>query len=264
MLVQHVEEENMEKFLRIFARFSRKDRLDGVQGISTRIAVWTNDRMTGNRVTILGMLLSIPGLWFFAIDWLWSGIFMMALSFLTDWWDGALARFHEDKSGRSVPITLEQERQLTLWQRINYRGVTHLGKELDPFADKFRFVPLMWILGYGKLWTWMLVGITVVAVLLTAVRPLKRYFNLDGASTRIGKYKIWGELVGLCIMVFIEPFMVKPVNIDTAIILANVAFLTAFVLGLGSLLSHAATGVMDYRRQNSHRRKEPDGERIRP
>ncbi len=262
----------MDKDLRRMARFFRHDRLDGVQGISRRVASWFNDHLTGNQVTIIGVVLAIPALICFAIGWHaagmilmgwhWAGVVTMIASLLTDFVDGALARYQQ---GDRTPMTLEEELQLSLWDRICYRGVTHLGKELDPGADKLRFVPLVWLFGWGVLWLWLMILITVVAMLLTLMRPLKRYYGLDGASTRIGKYKIWTELAGLVVMAFVYPFMSTVIAVENAVTAANVCFTISLIFAVGSLFSHVVTGVVELWRRRKERRRAPDStESVRP
>ncbi len=181
---------------------------------------------TANQITILGILLCIPTLIAFCNGWLVFGAVCMSLSMMTDFVDGALAHHHQ---GKRPPQSLEEELTLPLLRRINYRGVTHLGKALDPFADKVRTLVVLLPLGVGWVSTWLIVTIVTVAALSTVVRPLKQYYGLgDISANRFGKYKLVIEVVGSCLLVLL------PVNGVTAWII-NIVFVVALFYGFLSL-----------------------------
>ncbi len=210
------------------------------------VAKWTSDVLanhtTANRITIFGMLLCIPTLTAFWLGdlFIYSGAVSMVISMITDFVDGVVA--HAQQGTRPV-MTLEEELRLTLRERVNYRGVTHLGKALDPFADKVRLFVVLFPLGFEWVHTWVVVSILMVAIALTVIRPLKQYWRLDDVSAnRFGKYKMIIEVVGSCLLVLL------PVTEGTAIII-NTIFVCALLGGLLSLGGSILTGYLAYRRR---------------
>lgn len=151
-------------------------------------------------ITIFGGILAILGIPLFLAHFDWIAIAILTLSFLTDWWDGCVARFHQN--GRPE-VTREEEAKLSLWECLNYRGVTHLGRSIDPLVDKIRFLGLMWVVGYHVLDLAVMMLLTLIAVFLTLVRPIKSYFKLDhGGANQWGKYKVYAEVILMVVLVF--------------------------------------------------------------
>lgn len=157
---------------------------------------WT----TATWITLFGGLLALIGILLFLLDHDWAAIAVLTISFLTDWWDGCVARHQQ---GERPEMTREEEADLTVWQRINYRGVTHLGRAVDPLVDKIRFLGLMWAVGLGVLDVGVMALLTFLAVLLTLARPIKTYFRLEhGGANRWGKYKVYAEVILMVVLVF--------------------------------------------------------------
>lgn len=151
-------------------------------------------------VTLSGLALALIGMILFSMGFEWQAVSLLILSFLTDWFDGCVARFHQ---GTNKVMSRAEEDQLSIWERLNYKGVTHFGRALDPLVDKVRFIGLIWIVGPPWIPTEVLIGITTMAVLLTLLRPIKRWMRLDHAGANAwGKRKVYAEVVLITALVF--------------------------------------------------------------
>jgi phosphatidylglycerophosphate synthase len=241
--------------MRKFRRWLKDPKFGPTQGLSKTVGRWLSDHLTANQVTLIGFLICAPMFLFFLFDHYVVGAILLTVSLLTDFADGALSRYQQ---GENRPMTLDEELQLTLRERINYRGVTHLGRSLDPIADKVRFFLVLYSLGFEYVSTIIIVALTVLAGCLTLIRPIKQVLKLDNVSSnRFGKMKIWAEIVGMALLVFFpEPEGYLKSN---CVIAANIAFGLAGLLGLFSLLGHIFTGYLSYR----SRRKSKRGSRRR-
>lgn len=217
-------------------------RFKTVAGISQRLARWLSPHFTANQVTLIGLIACIPMTFFYLLDlYLPAGI-LLIFSFLTDWADGALAHYQQ---GLKRPMTLDEERQLGIMARISYRGVTHLGKSLDPIVDKARFFCVLYSLGIGVVSLWLVIALSSVALALTLVRPVKRWLNMgDGRSNRLGKYKIWAELIAIALLVL------SPTNRD----LLNLTFVVALLFGMLSFVGHLIAGYVELRTRRIHKK----------
>lgn len=194
-------------------------------------------RVTANHLTLIGLACCVPMMYFYLTDRYLVASLLLIASALTDWFDGALANAQQ---GDRPVMTYEQEMRLTILQRINYRGVTHLGKWVDPGVDKVRFFGALYPLGWGVVSTWLIISLTCVALCLMLVRPAKRWLNMgDGTSTRWGKIKAWSEYAALALLVF---YPVSKVLLD-------LIFIVALLLGLSSLGSHLLAGYFVRRKQ---------------
>lgn len=204
--------------------------------------------LTANRLTLFGLLLCLPSGFFFVSGRIMTGTVFMILSLLTDGLDGFVGRYHEMKYRKSYgfdPITLDEEMKLSLAERVNFRGVTHFGRSLDPFVDKVRTFVFLLTVGYNIVAGWLIVGVITVGVVLTFVRPVKQLMKLDHVgANRFGKIKIWFEVLGMGTLVFLHPIQ-DWVYYKTCV---NTCFVLAFVFGLASLIGHLATGYLSYRK----------------
>ncbi len=133
-------------------------------------------------------------------------------------------------------MTFEEERSLGFLERVNFRGVTHLGRELDPFTDKLRFLGVLLMLGPEIVWTWLIVLCCVFALGTTVVRPIKRYFGLGDASANgAGKYKVAIEFLGLALLVFLPKDILCLEGMRIAV---NSVFTLALLMAAASLFGH--------------------------
>lgn len=198
---------------------------------------------TANQLTVIGLFLCMPMTLLYLFDFYWAASVLLAVSAWTDWMDGAVAH---DQQGLRPAMTLEEERQLGLMARINYRGVTHLGKSLDPFTDKVRFFCTLYPLGWGIVSGWLIITLTIVATALTVVRPAKRWLKLgDGRSNRFGKFKVWAEYLALTFLILAP----------TSKWLLDTTFIVALILGLFSLGGHFLSGAWELRKRRLAQRK---------
>lgn len=197
----------------------RNRKFKRVQKLSQLVAGWTTDHFSPNQITLIGAFFCLPMLYFYAQDALFLGTVFFALSRIMDFVDGSLACHQQ---GSKPPMSWAQEQKLSLLARINYRGVTNFGASLDPFTDKLCNVLAMYVLGWGVVPTWLLIGITVIAFLLT----VKRWLQLgDAKSNRLGKYKMLTEILAIANLILYPQ----------STILLTITFGTALLLGLGSL-----------------------------
>jgi phosphatidylglycerophosphate synthase len=230
--------------MRRFGRWLKDPKFGPVQGLSKSVGRWLSDHFTANQVTFIGLIICIPMCLLFIFDHYVIGAILLTISLVTDFVDGALSRYQQ---GARKPMSLDEEVSMTLWKRINYRGVTHLGRTLDPLADKLRFFLVLFSLGIGYVTTSVIVSLTITAVCLTLMRPIKQYLKLDNVSSnRFGKIKIWAEIIGMAFLVFMPEGYRHP----TIVMIVDTIFLFALAFGMFSLLGHIFTGYLSYRRRS--------------
>jgi len=233
--------------MRRFGRWLKDPKFGPVQGLSKSVGCWLSDHFTANQVTLIGLIICVPMCLFFLFDHYVIGVILLTVSLVTDFVDGALSRYQQ---GSRPAMTLDEEVSLTFWKRVNYRGVTHLGRTLDPLADKLRFFLVLYSLGIGYVATSVIVALTVMAVCLTLIRPIKQYLKLDNVSSnRFGKIKIWAEIIGMVFLVFVPEGYRHP----TIVTIVNIVFLFALAFGMFSLFGHIFTGYLSYRRRSWQR-----------
>lgn len=166
-------------------------RLDAVPG------------MTPNRVTAQGLTLALAATLLFATGGVALGAFLCALSYLTDFLDGALARYQDE---RMTPEEREAERGKHWMLR---RGRTEdggflSGAAFDPFVDKVRYFGALVPLGHDRLW-WPLMAVgAAFAIALTIGRPIAARLRLSkGKSNWLGKHKVHVEAALIAWLVFV-------------------------------------------------------------
>lgn len=213
------------------------------------ISTWIGKTLgftSANAITLFGGVMALIGILLFGVDQDWPAVACLIISFLTDWWDGCVARFHQ--GDRSL-MSREDEALLTFGERLNYRGVTHLGRALDPFIDKIRFIGLLWTIGLEYVDEGVAVLMTGLAVLLTLVRPAKRLLKLDpGGANFWGKRKVYAEVVFIVALVFgtrplyngSNPFLTMEF---TPLIISMIGTVTLF-LASASLYTHIENGYI--------------------
>lgn len=181
-------------------------------------------RIPPNLVTIAGGLLVLPMLWAFHVEATVIGAILFTVSQLTDWIDGALARYQhrEHQAGRL------QIRDRNEWLRL---GPTELGKKLDPVIDKFRYIAALMPLGWNLLPRGLILCSIAIAFFLTFFREVVRLlWGLKPAANAVGKFKVHVEVVVIASLVLRTAWP----WIETA---ALIVFITATMLGIASLFT---------------------------
>jgi len=187
--------------------------------------------MTPNRVTALGLVLALLATLLFAVGGVALGAVMCALSYLTDFLDGALARYQDEGM---TPKERETERGKHWMLR---RGKTEeeaifSGAAFDPFVDKVRYFGALLALGIGRLW-WPLIALGgLFALALTIGRPIVTKLKLSkGKANWLGKHKVHVEAALIAWLVFVPAAFVRYGD-DALLALASLG-------GAGSFLSQA-------------------------
>lgn len=182
-------------------RWYEKDHFSSLRGWSDAVArqfSW----ITANWISVFRIILSFPMLLLLAGGHLAWGAALYGLNGFLDFLDGAVARQQQAKTGTPA-IGLEEERELSYWQRLNLPGITNLGKFMDPLADKFMNVLALVPLGWNLFPRWMLFLSVGFAFGLTISRPLlRRLFGHDGSANKFGKFKMMAEIAAVAAVVF--------------------------------------------------------------
>lgn len=199
-------------------------------------------------ITLFGGLLALIGIPLFLTGHDWWAILVLTISFLTDWWDGCVARYHQ--AGRPE-MTREQESRLSIWAQLNYKGVTHLGRSIDPLIDKLRFIGLLWTIGYRIIDDGVMVLLTLIAVLLQLARPIKSFLKLDhGGANRWGKMKVYAEVILMIVLVFGTRPLYGGSNPMAALTVTRFVIdatsLVTVALACASAWSHFESGALHY------------------
>lgn len=199
-------------------------------------------------MTIFGGLLAVVGIVLFQLEYDWSAIAVLTASFITDAVDGVLARYLQ---GNKPLLTLEEEKKMSWWELVNYPGITRFGSSLDPIVDKVRYIGLLWTIGYDLVDFDIAVSTTVIAVLLTLMRPIKVMLKLEniGANTW-GKHKMHAEVVATTIIVFGTRELFSGDNplahLEITHFTINLSASLAMILGAMSLYKHLENGYTSY------------------
>jgi phosphatidylglycerophosphate synthase len=225
---------------------------------------WTS----GNLITLSGLILTTIGCICFAqnkfmileistaltLVVLWIGVATNTLSFLLDIADGAVSRYHEAlrKLAGKLPLTIEQERAMTLMQVMWHKGVTHFGMVFDPVVDKARFLALLWLLGPSISSMNLIVMMTIAEVALTLMRPILRFFKLgNGASNNIGRIKVWIQAGYIGLLAFTSlPLYNGPNTLwqnQSINLLTTSVGSVALLFAMASLGRHIESGWLVYR-----------------
>jgi CDP-diacylglycerol--glycerol-3-phosphate 3-phosphatidyltransferase len=192
-----------------------------------------------NQLTVLRLALSVVLFVFLAWEWYGWGFVFFLLAAVTDWLDGYIAR--------------------------KYRLVTHLGRSLDPFADKviicgtFIFLvanPEMQRI-CGGLRAWMVVVIVVRELLVTVLRSIIEERGGDFSAKWSGKIKMVLQCVAAATCLFYltsenplqnAPPGTVPIFVSTKMGLSPLSrwWCTALLIGSvwGSVLATIYSGVV--------------------
>ena len=132
-------------------------------------------------------------------------------------------------------------------QRVRYRGVTHLGKELDPLADKARFLGVLLTLGPGLVHSSLIVACCIASVALTLARPIKKRFGFGNiGSNRAGKYKLVVQLVALSLLILLPGLLSDH---SMVILTLDLCFAVALVFAVASLFGQIISSLLYWRRR---------------
>lgn len=237
-------------------RWLRQREFTAVRTLSNavaRIITKSFGWLTPNLVTLFGAILCCPAIWFMIHGFKIISIVLLALSFLTDFLDGAMARYQMRRYHMpELPPGLDQT--WSLQRRLFARGKTSFGAVLDPFIDKVRYFMVLFTLGYGFVSSFLIWGSLAIAIALTAIRPFMRNMNLgSGASNRLGKYKVFIEVFALLNILVFTSFY--PEN-QASVTISNLLVGSAMIAGLGSFSGHLFLVVRKHRHLRLHRKKQ--------
>lgn len=198
-----------------------RDSFSAVRPFSDKIASWF-DWTTPNLVTLAGLLLALPMIACFAFGATAAGAILFALSAMTDFVDGALARYQDDRMKArarecvarhdkhypneplDVRVQKAYEALLDAERRHNWllrRGKTEEGRILtgtsfDPFVDKVRYLGVLLPLGWSVLFQPFIMASAAFALCLTIGRPIFAVKDKNrGKANRWGKFKAHAEIL---------------------------------------------------------------------
>ncbi|HAU66516.1 TPA: hypothetical protein DCW61_04160 [Candidatus Uhrbacteria bacterium] len=205
-----------------------------------------------NCITLFGGWLALLGIYLFTVNNDWFAIFVLTASFLTDWFDGTVSKYHESlrKAAGLSPLTLNEESYLSWWERFNHLGITHLGRWLDPLVDKIRFIGLLWVVGHSPLW--ITINLTAIAGLLTVIRPILRILELgDGGANSFGKRKMHLEVISMALLIFTTRPLFGEINTFYLIpfihVITLLSLLGTLALAIASFSTHVYSGWLIYK-----------------
>jgi len=213
-LKRYLEDDSRVGWLRRLSDWSAKG-LDAVPGT------------TPNRVTALGLVLALLATGAFIGGGFVLGAIFCTLSYLTDFLDGALARYQDE---RMTPEerTAEAGKHWMLRRGKTEDGAILSGAAFDPFVDKVRYFGAVLPLGIGRLW-WPLLALGgFFALALTIGRPIVAKLKLSkGKSNWLGKHKVHVEAVLLIWLAFV-PATVAGAGDDVLLALATLGGAVSF------------------------------------
>jgi len=216
-----------------------RDAIDGWEH-SSRLIGRALDWTTPNWITV-AHIAATPVIFLCFAEWrtnqendLWrfAGAAVYTGAVLSDWFDGALARYQKGKDN-APSLTDRQESALPLLQRLWLRGSTHTGARLDPIADKATFYCALLPLSAGYLPDWMIVANVALAIALTALRwpGVMRVLGLkDVRANRFGKHKMQVEIVAIASLALLVPWPAAR-HVSSVAWLAASTLLAALSLG---------------------------------
>lgn len=175
---------------------------------------------TPNRVTAMGLSLALLATLMFATGGIVIGALLCTASYLTDFLDGALARYQDERMTQEER-TAEGSKHWMLRRGKSEDGGFLSGAAFDPFVDKVRYFGALLALGLGRLW-WPLIALGgLFALALTVGRPIVARLKLSkGKSNWLGKHKVHVEAVLIAWLVFL-PAAVLPYGDDVLLAIAS-------------------------------------------
>ncbi len=188
---------------------------------------------TPNGITALGLVLALLATLLFAMDGIALGAVFCTFSYVTDFLDGALARYQDER------MTAEDRERESGKHWMRRRGRTEdggflSGAAFDPFVDKVRYFGAALALGHDRLW-WPLLAVGgFFALALTLWRPFAAKLKLSkGKSNWLGKHKVHVEAVLIAWLVFVPASFLRGGD-DVLLLLATLG-------GAGSFLGQTYT-----------------------
>ncbi len=208
-----------------------RDHVRHLRGPSDAIArVLDFFRLTPNIITLTGLILTIPMAIALATGHLTLGLILFGISALTDFCDGALARYQD------APMHAVDRANQALKPMLFRRGKTEEGNlsgaALDPLTDKVRYFFALFAIGLGIIWWPLLIPGCVFAVVLTVLRIVYG----KGKANMYGKYKAATEIAviaALGLSALGVPYLYWPANL----LLIAATILGGLSLG-GQIYSH--------------------------
>jgi phosphatidylglycerophosphate synthase len=202
-----------------------------------RMSDWAAARLdaipgaTPNRVTAMGLVLALIATFMFATGGIVLGAVFCTLSYVTDFLDGALARYQDDRLTDADRETESRKNWLAKRGKTEDEAIFS-GASFDPFVDKVRYFGALITLGLGRLW-WPLVAIGgFFALALTIGRPVVTKLKLSkGRANWLGKHKVHVEAALLVWLVFVPA--------DRLPLGGNILLALASLGGLGSFAAQA-------------------------
>lgn len=187
--------------------------------------------------------------WLYKQGHFFGALLMLSVSGGLDLADGRVARAYDELVGEKLS-------DLKFWTQMNHRGVTPLGKILDPLTDKLTVTPIflevcwtfltrtetirhdgiLWLLYFG-------VGLILLMLLTDFCGQLIRldYFRkwrqkTDNGATWAGKYKALGQWIWLMLYPIWDQGWL-PEAITYCLLFLNIMLVTILVLAALSVLS---------------------------
>lgn len=198
--------------------------------LSDRAAGWLDAMpgMTPNRVTAAGLSFALIATLLFSIKALALGALFCTMSYLTDFLDGALARY-QDARMTDEERQAERPKHWMLRRGKTEDGAIFSGAAFDPFVDKVRYFGALLPLGLGRLPWWLIILGGAFALALTIGRPIAVRMGLSkGKANWLGKHKVHVEAALIAWLVFV-PAAVLPRADDVLLALATLGGAASFL-----------------------------------
>jgi phosphatidylglycerophosphate synthase len=184
--------------------------------------------MTPNHVTAAGLSFALLATLLFSVGGVGLGALFCAMSYLTDFLDGALARYQD---ARMTPEdrAAEGAKHWMLRRGKTEDGAIFSGAAFDPFVDKVRYFGALLPLGLGRLPAWLIAAAGVFALALTIGRPIVAKMRLSkGKANWFGKHKVHVEAVLVAWLVLVPAATLAHVD-DVLLALATLGGAASFI-----------------------------------
>jgi phosphatidylglycerophosphate synthase len=178
------------------------------------LLAWIPRWIHPNHLSIARILLILPLIWL-KDDWL-PAISILCLSSIFDILDGRLARFRKETS--------------------------QIGAMLDATGDKiFILLAIFYACdGVPRFLSWTILALDL---LLTGLRPIKRWLGVKADSNWVGAVKTWTQSIGIGLVL---------THATWGLWLSHGVFVIAIFLAVGSLLRHLWDIFLARRKPSAH------------